>query len=132
MRRSLKLIDFGLTLPAAKDFMQPGNRTGTPIYMAPEIIRRRSTDPARGYLRPGYVRLPAVAPSSFLGRSAKTRRSRPWQYDTDPPRRLQDPAGLNPELAAAIMKCLEANPNRRPQTASDFLHLIRGVETEEG
>ena len=41
---SLKLIDFGLTLPASKNFMQPGNRTGTPIYMAPEISRRRPTD----------------------------------------------------------------------------------------
>jgi serine/threonine-protein kinase len=35
----IKLIDFGLTLPATKEFMQPGNRTGTPIYMAPEVIK---------------------------------------------------------------------------------------------
>ena len=40
----LKLIDFGLTLPAQKEYMQPGNRTGTPQYMSPEIARRRSTD----------------------------------------------------------------------------------------
>jgi len=41
---SLTLIDFGLTLPATHAFMQPGNRTGTPKYMAPEIVRRRATD----------------------------------------------------------------------------------------
>ncbi len=40
----IKLIDFGLTVPATKDFMQPGNRTGTPLYMAPEVVRRRATD----------------------------------------------------------------------------------------
>ncbi len=40
----VKLIDFGLTLPATKGFMQSGNRTGTPLYMSPEIIRRRPTD----------------------------------------------------------------------------------------
>ncbi len=40
----LKLIDFGLTVPATKEFMQPGNRTGTPNYMAPEVVRRRATD----------------------------------------------------------------------------------------
>ena len=40
----IKLIDFGLTLPATPPFMTPGNRTGTPLYMSPEIIRRRSTD----------------------------------------------------------------------------------------
>jgi eukaryotic-like serine/threonine-protein kinase len=41
---SVKLIDFGLTVPATPPFMVPGNRTGTPLYMSPEIIRRRPTD----------------------------------------------------------------------------------------
>ena len=40
----IKLIDFGLTVPATEPFMRPGNRTGTPLYMAPEIVRRRKTD----------------------------------------------------------------------------------------
>jgi len=40
---SLKLIDFGLTVPATAPFMQPGNRTGTANYMAPEVVRRRPT-----------------------------------------------------------------------------------------
>ena len=39
--KNLKLIDFGLTVPATAPFMQPGNRTGTPNYMAPELVRRR-------------------------------------------------------------------------------------------
>ena len=43
-REDLKLIDFGLTVPATRWFMQPGNRTGTPNYMAPELVRRRPTD----------------------------------------------------------------------------------------
>merc|ERR1712023_148687 len=41
---NLTLIDFGLTVPDQPEFRQPGNRTGTPLYMAPEIVRRRSTD----------------------------------------------------------------------------------------
>ena len=40
----VKLIDFGLTLPATPPYMTPGNRTGTPLYMSPEIVRRRATD----------------------------------------------------------------------------------------
>lgn len=41
---SLKLIDFGLTVPSRKEFQQPGIRTGTPNYMAPEVVRRKPTD----------------------------------------------------------------------------------------
>ncbi|HEX5105367.1 MAG TPA: protein kinase, partial [Pirellulaceae bacterium] len=33
--KTMKLIDFGLTLPATAEFMRPGNRTGTPAYMSP-------------------------------------------------------------------------------------------------
>ena len=36
----VKLIDFGLTVPATAPFMVPGNRTGTPLYMSP---RNRTT-----------------------------------------------------------------------------------------
>ncbi|MEO1997374.1 MAG: serine/threonine-protein kinase [Planctomycetaceae bacterium] len=41
----LRLIDFGLVVPNTHEFQKPGNRTGTASYMAPELIRRQSTDP---------------------------------------------------------------------------------------
>ena len=40
----VKLIDFGLTVPNTPEFCKPGNRTGTPNYLAPELIRRTTTD----------------------------------------------------------------------------------------
>ncbi|MFO0423775.1 MAG: serine/threonine protein kinase, partial [Planctomycetia bacterium] len=40
----LVLIDFGLTVPDKPVFLQPGNRIGTPNYMAPEVVRRRQAD----------------------------------------------------------------------------------------
>ncbi len=40
----LKMIDFGLTVPNERPYRMPGNRTGTPQYMAPEIVRRRETN----------------------------------------------------------------------------------------
>ena len=40
----VKLIDFGLTIPNKPEFCKPGNRTGTTNYLAPELIRRMTTD----------------------------------------------------------------------------------------
>lgn len=39
-----KIIDFGLAVPNTPLFRRPGNRTGTLQYMAPELLRRESTD----------------------------------------------------------------------------------------
>lgn len=39
-----KIIDFGLAVPNTAQFRKPGNRTGTLNYMAPELLRRESTD----------------------------------------------------------------------------------------
>jgi eukaryotic-like serine/threonine-protein kinase len=40
----VKLIDFGLAVPNTAAFRRPGNRTGTILYMAPELVRRESID----------------------------------------------------------------------------------------
>src|SRR5262245_44778695 len=40
----IKLIDFGLTVPYKPEFCKPGNRTGTPQYLALEVIKRGTTD----------------------------------------------------------------------------------------
>jgi len=40
----VKLIDFGLAVPNTPAFHRPGNRTGMLQYMAPELIRRETTD----------------------------------------------------------------------------------------
>ncbi len=41
---TVKLIDFGLTVPNTPAFCRPGNRTGTLQYMAPELLRREPID----------------------------------------------------------------------------------------
>jgi serine/threonine protein kinase len=42
--QQVKLIDFGLAIPDTAVFRKPGNRTGTLLYMAPELIRRETID----------------------------------------------------------------------------------------
>lgn len=111
---SLKLIDFGLTVPATKDFMQPGNRTGTPQYMAPEIARRRSTDHRVDIFSLGVTCYQLCAfelpwPSSDMtGKVALLHDSKePIPLTKAQPR-------VNKKLAEIIHKCLSPLPANRP------------------
>src|SRR5206468_4445142 len=40
----VKIIDLGLAVPYRPEFGKPGNRTGTTNYLAPELIKRQTTD----------------------------------------------------------------------------------------
>jgi serine/threonine protein kinase len=128
---SLKLIDFGLTLPNQKEYRQPGNRTGTPLYMAPEIVRRRPTDVRVDIFALGVTSYkvctyePPWPGSDTTGLAALT-------HDTQPPTDiLEYRPQLNKTLAKAIMQCLAVNPDNRPESAEHFLRLIRGVESDD-
>ena len=79
---SLKLIDFGLTLPAEKEFMLPGNRTGTPNYMAPEVVRRKADRSAARHLRVRRFDVRAVCVRAAVA----ARRHRPGGHDPRPKR----------------------------------------------
>lgn len=126
---SLKLIDFGLTVPAEKHYMQPGNRTGTPNYMAPEIVRRRSTDLRIDVFAFGAsmyelftFELPWVRGSD--GMAAMTHGSGPIE-----PIKSLYPA-IHPVLEAAILKCLESEPQKRHSGMDAFLNMIRPLKSE--
>lgn len=125
------LIDFGLTVPAEPAFMQPGNRTGTPNYMAPEIVRRRRTDHRVDVFAFGVT---AFALCTFeLPWSGGTTGKAAMNHDTQPPADIQKlRPTIHPKLAKAIMRCLAASPDDRPQSMGEFLRLIEGVEHEDG
>ncbi len=127
---SLKLIDFGLTLPATEPFMQPGNRTGTPAYMSPEVSRRRKTDQRLDIFSFGMTAYQLCAfelPWPVSDKPALSALS----YDTTAPVDLREYCPqLHPQLAAAIMQCLSPDPNKRPQTGGDFLRLVREATSD--
>ena len=125
-----KLIDFGLTVPATKAFMQPGNRTGTPNYMAPEIIRRRATDQRLDIFAFGVTAFQILTlelpwpGQDVTGKAAVS-------HDTKPPTDIFSlRPDLNRELGEAVMACLQRNPDDRPSSLADFLTRIEGVEQE--
>jgi serine/threonine-protein kinase len=128
---SLKLIDFGLTLPDLPAFRQPGNRTGTPFYMAPEIVRRRPTDRRLDVFAFGvsaYELLTFQLPWSH----AKTTGEVALAHDTEPATPILElRPKLDKTLAAAITECMAPNRDDRPPSMDAFLRRIRKVEAEE-
>ena len=122
----LMLFDFGLTVPDKPAFLQPGNRVGTPNYMAPEVIRRRQADRRIDVFSFGVTAyeictLQAPWPRSTNAQAALAHESPPADIRTHWPE-------IPPALADAIMACLAADPARRPPTMDAFLKLVAGVK----
>jgi eukaryotic-like serine/threonine-protein kinase len=124
----VKMIDFGLTVPATKDFMQPGNRTGTPLYMSPEIVRRKPTDQRVDVFSFGVTcyhlctfELPwPVGDASGLAA---------LQHDTHPARDIFEyRPDLDRTLGNAIMAAMRPSLNDRTATMDQFLQQIRTVK----
>jgi serine/threonine-protein kinase len=125
----LKLIDFGLTVPATPAFTQRGNRTGTPNYMAPELIKRLETDHRLDVFAFGVTAFEVMTyelpwERGTTGQVAMTHASR---APTDI-RKLRP--NINRRLAIAIESCLERDPSKRCKSMGDFLRTIKNVEHE--
>ncbi|KAA1262572.1 Serine/threonine-protein kinase PknB [Rubripirellula obstinata] len=124
-----KLIDFGLTVPATPPFMTAGNRTGTPLYMSPEIVRRRPTDKRVDIFSFGVTCFCLMAfehpwQSEMLnGRAA-------LQHDTVAPKDLEKLCPtIDHRLGKAIMRAISPAVEKRTPTIDQFLHEIRDVES---
>jgi len=127
---SLKLIDFGLTVPAEKDFMLPGNRTGTPNYMAPEVVRRKPTDQRLDIFAYGVSMYELFAFDLPWQRGSDGRAAMAHGMTDAPPLRKFYPK-IQPILEAAIHKCMEADPNNRFQSITQFLKAISRLKHED-
>jgi len=124
--RVAKLIDFGLTLPYRPEFCKPGNRTGTVQYLAPEIIKRSTTDH-----RVDLYALGVAAYETYTGylpwgnvESIQTLMS----HMNEPGK---DPRSFNPDLDDAtvqfLMKGIEREPAKRFQTAAQFRDAAKAL-----
>lgn len=122
----LILIDFGLTVPDKPAFLQPGNRVGTPNYMAPEVVRRRQADKRLDIFSFGITAYEICAgqppwPKGSTGKAAMA-------HDTPPTDIREHWPEIPPPLATAIMACLSAEPDGRPPSMERFLTAIAGVK----
>lgn len=119
----VKLIDFGLTIPFTPEFCRPGNRTGTTNYMAPELIKRQTTD-----RRVDLFALGVTAYEMYTG-------DLPWERAASVQILLshmnspgRDPRELKPDLAPEIadflIKAIERDPRHRYQSAGEFREAL--------
>lgn len=129
--QQVKLIDFGLLVPNTQTFQAPGNRTGTAMYMAPELIKRQRTDQR--------IDIFSYAVTCY---EMYTRRF-PWeggetlemvlQHINTPP---EDIRKLCPEIdsqvADTIMRGLKSHPDDRWSTIADMLVPLREAHERLG
>ncbi|MEM9827513.1 MAG: serine/threonine-protein kinase [Planctomycetota bacterium] len=126
----VKLIDFGLTVPDTPPFRVPGNRTGTPLYMSPEIVRRRATDKRVDIFSFGVTCYCLCAfEHPWQGEILNGRAA--LQHDTRAPKDLLERMpNLDPRLAKAIMQAIHPKVDDRTRDVDQFLNAIRKVQDE--
>ncbi len=125
---SLKLIDFGLSVPATAQFMQSGNRTGTANYMAPEVVRRRPTSQKLDIFSFGVTIYELCAFGLPWPRGAGQAAMAHGSQDPIDIRTLCPK--IDPRLEHVINACLETAPEKRPESMDQILKMLKGIEHE--
>ncbi len=125
----LKLTDFGLSVPNKPPFTDPGNRTGTANYMAPELVRRRNTDQRLDIFSFGVTVFELCTrelpwPRGDSGNAAMT-------HDQQPASIFDYRPTINKTLARAIHACIDPDPSKRLSDMKQFLKMIAKVEHED-
>jgi serine/threonine protein kinase len=127
----LKLIDFGLTIPYTPQFCQPGNRTGTADYLAPELIKRMKTDNRVDMFALGVT---AFELFTFLlpWERALSSEETLKKHLNAPPRNAGD---LNPELGEdlvkVLMKAIERERELRYRSAKEFKEALQAIKDRD-
>jgi serine/threonine protein kinase len=127
----VKLIDFGLTIPATPAFCAPGNRTGTVDYLAPEVIRRAATD-----IRVDLFALGVTAYEVFTGalpyeRSVSSEQTLLKRMNGKPRHAKEMNPALDDDLAAVLMKSIEKEKADRYRSAAEFKEALLGVKRQD-
>ena len=142
--QNLKVLDFGIAKmvhdEASPEVTKPGDFVGTPHYMSPEQIRGGIGKDGRGEIDGRsdlysvgvllYQLLTGSLP--FAGRGNLELLAAHLQQTPVPMSEANPRAKIPPQVQRLVMKCLEKDPDLRPQSAGELARLfreaIKGVE----
>ncbi|UQA59706.1 protein kinase domain-containing protein [Polyangium aurulentum] len=126
----VKVIDFGIAkLGADGRITENGQVCGTPAYMAPEQGAGRTMDPRADLYSVGVVMFEMLTGKlPFDGPTPATMMLRHMTETRPDPRKVAPQRGIPDALAAACLKALEIEPDRRFSSAEEFQQaLARGL-----
>jgi tRNA A-37 threonylcarbamoyl transferase component Bud32 len=129
----IKVLDFGVAKIIAPDYAEAivatgqGEVFGTPAYMAPEQIGAKGNDPRIDIYAFGCIAFEVLTGNPpFSGRTLQVLNA---HINAPPPRpSLKRPQAEIPELLDhLILRCLEKDPGRRPQTGAEIASALAGL-----
>ena len=129
----VKVLDFGLVSfhdPASvgRSLMTGSHiTTGTPAFMAPEVILEGAVDARADIYALGCVAYYLLT-GTLVFEAATPMKMFVEHLQTPPlPPSLRSELPIPPELDALVMACLEKDPARRPQSADDVVRRLDGI-----
>lgn len=109
-----------------------GTSIGTPAYMSPEQISADKLDHRVDIYAWGVVAYEIFAASHPFKGCTSAQQYMVAHLSQTPPALAERAADLSPAIAALVMRCLQKNPNERPESAAELLDALEGASTSGG
>jgi tRNA A-37 threonylcarbamoyl transferase component Bud32 len=131
----VKLVDFGI----AKTFDEPalqmteaGFVLGTPHYMSPEQAAGKAVDHRADVYSLGVILYEMLIGEVPFGDASTTSvLIKVMTEAPQPPSRRRADVAIPPALEAAAMRCLEKDPGKRFQSATEFAQALDGMRPDQ-
>ena len=126
------ITDFGLAKDSqASVLTRPGQALGSLDYMSPEQIRGEKVDAASDVYGLGCVMYECLSGAPPFADRQGMRVL--WAHLQDEPVKLTSKrSDLPPEISEVVMRALDKDPAKRPETAGEFARMFRAAAGDSG